>query len=309
MFPRFLLMLFYFQILQRVRGSFPSTVHPVVKDGKRSHDPIHIYMQQPPPTMNPYTYTPSHTTPFLFWITSTSKTTTAASNGLLTPTTQSTLSQLQEIGTTTGPPIPPTRDSGCQDNPSVNCSLYNSAVICDLQGTYYVWARKNCRLHCGFCHKVCRDDPDVNCNLFNPTALCSPDGGYHEWASIKCPAFCGLCPHETHTFLSTTKISSTEPLKACKDSLDCRVYNSTLICSKTSIYYPWSQLHCPSFCGFCHAPTRIVPCRDRLTNCDEYSSDLCINPLYRLWREENCRKYCGVCTGSDVEIDYSSVLG
>nr|XP_022336718.1 uncharacterized protein LOC111132994 isoform X2 [Crassostrea virginica] len=256
MFPRFLLMLFYFQIFQRARCSFPSTVHPVLKDGKRSHDRT------------------------------------------MTSTTQSTLSQLQTIGTTS-----------CQDNPSVNCSLYNSAVICDLQGTHYVWARKNCRLHCGLCHKVCRDDPDVNCNLFNPTALCSPDGGYHEWASIKCPAFCGLCPHETHTFLSTTKISSTEPLKACKDRLDCRVYNSTLICSKTSIYYPWSQLHCPSFCGFCHAPTRIVPCRDRLTNCDEYSSDLCINPLYRLWREENCRKYCGVCTGFDVETDYSSVLG
>lgn len=48
---------------------------------------------------------------------------------------------------------------------------------------------------------------------------------------------------------------------------------------------------------FSVAPTRIVPCSDKLTNCDEYPPDLCTNELYRLWREDNCRKFCGICSG------------
>uniref|UniRef100_K1PAK4 Uncharacterized protein n=1 Tax=Magallana gigas TaxID=29159 RepID=K1PAK4_MAGGI len=54
-------------------------------------------------------------------------------------------------------------------------------------------------------------------------------------------------------------------------------------------------------------PTRIVPCSDKLTNCDEYPPDLCSNEVYRLWREDNCRKFCGICSGIDTVIDYSSV--
>lgn len=45
------------------------------------------------------------------------------------------------------------------------------------------------------------------------------------------------------------------------------------------------------------APTQIIPCTDKLTTCDEYLLDLCINEFYRLWREDNCRKFCGICSG------------
>ena len=44
--------------------------------------------------------------------------------------------------------------SGCQDSPSAECSLYNSDVICDSQGKYYLWAKENCPLHCGFCQGI-----------------------------------------------------------------------------------------------------------------------------------------------------------
>ncbi|XP_078310114.1 uncharacterized protein LOC111137249 isoform X2 [Crassostrea virginica] len=43
---------------------------------------------------------------------------------------------------------------GCQDSPSANCSMYNSHIICDTQGTYYLWAKENCPLHCAFCQGV-----------------------------------------------------------------------------------------------------------------------------------------------------------
>ena len=44
--------------------------------------------------------------------------------------------------------------SGCQDSPSAECSLYNSNIICDSQGTHYLWAKENCPLYCGFCQSI-----------------------------------------------------------------------------------------------------------------------------------------------------------
>ena len=87
-------------------------------------------------------------------------------------------------------------------------------------------------------------------------------------------------------------------MKVRQISYTLNIYNTfTVGCHyyiERKVEISWG-INCKDF--YFLAPTRIVPCRDRLTNCDEYSSDLCINPLYRLWREENCRKYCGVCTG------------
>ncbi|XP_052707018.1 uncharacterized protein LOC128182435 [Crassostrea angulata] len=148
----------------------------------------------------------------------------------------------------TGTAFPISANSDCEDTPSANCPLYNTAIVCDSQGIYYLWARKNCRLHCGFC-------------------------------------------------------------QTCKDTLNCRVYNASMICITNGIYYPWSLKHCPAYCGYCQAPTRIVPCSDRLPNCNEYPPDLCTNESYRLWREDNCRKFCGICSGIDSVIDYSSMVG
>lgn len=41
---------------------------------------------------------------------------------------------------------------------------------------------------------------------------------------------------------------------------------------------------------FSVAPSRIVPCSDKLTNCDEYPPDVCTNENYRFLRKDNCRK-------------------
>lgn len=49
------------------------------------------------------------------------------------------------------------------------------------------------------------------------------------------------------------------------------------------------------------APTVTIDCVDQLHNCDEYQRDLCTNSLYRLLREQNCRKYCRICKGKSCK--------
>ncbi|XP_056018424.1 uncharacterized protein LOC125668451 [Ostrea edulis] len=44
-------------------------------------------------------------------------------------------------------------------------------------------------------------------------------------------------------------------------------------------------------------PTVSDECKDTLPNCDEYQSDMCTNHLYKLFREINCRQFCGICKG------------
>nr|XP_022336721.1 uncharacterized protein LOC111132995 [Crassostrea virginica] len=124
------------------------------------------------------------------------------------------------------------------------------------------------------------------------------DGKYYnyqpyQWAVQNCPLYCGICQ------------------EVCQDDSrsNCRLYNRTVLCNPSGVHYMWASVKCPAYCGLCQAPTRIVPCQDRITNCDEYPSDVCVNPLYRLWREDNCRKYCGICSGFDVEHFPSSVFG
>ncbi|VDI58130.1 Hypothetical predicted protein [Mytilus galloprovincialis] len=49
------------------------------------------------------------------------------------------------------------------------------------------------------------------------------------------------------------------------------------------------------YCGFCIVGTPPSSCVDKISNCYEYDADLCTNPLYRLFREDNCQLFCGLC--------------
>lgn len=88
--------------------------------------------------------------------------------------------------------------SDCEDNPSANCPLYKNPILCDSQGIYYPWARKNCPLHCGFCQSTQRLLSDVllgrHSNVVDPVAnglcLLSCCVRYHrvftfEYSSLK----------------------------------------------------------------------------------------------------------------------------
>lgn len=267
----------------------PPTVNPVLKDKRGTGDgdvPVNPFFG-------------SMTTPFILPCTTVTVWNTALS--------------------TITPKMPPTRNpfstsalSGldCDDNPSANCAVYNTAIICDTKGIYYPWARRNCRLRCGFCQKPCKDDPSAQCELYNAAALCDPNGVYFGWALSRCPDHCGLCPATTTPLISTVpSLQSSYPFSLCKDTVDCRVYNASKICVPNGKYFEWSKQNCPAYCAYCQAPTRIIPCSDKLTNCVEYPPDLCSNNFYRVWVADNCRKFCGLCSGLDRVIDYSSVVG
>ncbi|XP_052706071.1 uncharacterized protein ZK673.1-like [Crassostrea angulata] len=108
-------------------------------------------------------------------------------------------------------------------------------------------------------------------------------------------------------------VTTTESVNAveCRDApdVDCLLYSSTKICDKDSIYYPWAKVRCPFYCGFCQRPTLTILCKDEIPNCEDYSRDLCTNPLYRIFREKNCRKSCKICTDFDSVPNTDSLVG
>ncbi|CAG2233741.1 unnamed protein product [Mytilus edulis] len=44
-----------------------------------------------------------------------------------------------------------------------------------------------------------------------------------------------------------------------------------------------------------------VPCLDKISNCHEYDADLCTNVVYKLFRKDNCARFCGICADYTTE--------
>nr|XP_022336173.1 uncharacterized protein ZK673.1-like [Crassostrea virginica] len=111
------------------------------------------------------------------------------------------------------------------------------------------------------------------------------------------------------TTMGSTK--STESVNECRDApdVDCLLYSSDKICGEDSIYYPWAKVRCPLYCGFCQRPTLTILCKDEIPNCEDYSRDLCTNHLYRIFREKNCRKFCGICKDFDSVPNTDEIYG
>lgn len=86
----------------------------------------------------------------------------------------------------------------------------------------------------------------------------------------------------------------------CRDLINCRPYPKERICPSNSSYFPWANVRCRAYCGICIVNTPPPPCVDKISNCNEYDADLCTNPLYRLFREDNCQLFCGLCTTADA---------
>ncbi|KAK3103323.1 hypothetical protein FSP39_018485 [Pinctada imbricata] len=108
---------------------------------------------------------------------------------------------------------------------------------------------------------------------------------------------CGDFP-PNQKYRTEPQINCSQTYENCTDNpkLDCRFFNYTQVCSQDSVYRPWARKNCPAYCGICYVPPTFTPCVDKLLNCEEYNKDLCTNPLYRFFREANCRKYCDLCT-------------
>lgn len=98
---------------------------------------------------------------------------------------------------------------------------------------------------------------------------------------------------------------------ACFDQVACRLYDRA-IC-KDPQYIQWSQNNCPNFCGLCQNNSdtsnlhdgvgRIMDqnvgfstCKDAITNCAQYGTQLCNDVKFYNWVNENCRAHCKRCS-------------
>ncbi|XP_063397551.1 uncharacterized protein LOC134681842 isoform X2 [Mytilus trossulus] len=111
--------------------------------------------------------------------------------------------------------------------------------------------------------------------------------------SLPCNA--QLCEDRFTTDTSTPGHFTDYNQNDCKDLINCRPYPKESICPASSSYHAWANVRCKMYCGFCIVSTPPPSCVDKISNCNEYDADLCTNPLYRLFKEDNCQLFCGLC--------------
>lgn len=98
---------------------------------------------------------------------------------------------------------------------------------------------------------------------------------------------------------STAQAQTAGPSKApsadCLDKRDdCRTFGAS---GCIGIYTSWAKYNCPRYCGYCINPndTKVEECKDAIAICNEYGSEMCTQPEYRLFAEDNCKNYCNLC--------------
>ncbi|GFN83440.1 kielin/chordin-like protein isoform x2 [Plakobranchus ocellatus] len=93
---------------------------------------------------------------------------------------------------------------------------------------------------------------------------------------------------------ATTMAGTTVDRADCLDkAADCRRSGAE---GCQGIYEPYARANCARYCGFCINPEDLnKECKDKIDNCDEYQADLCTNPLYTIFAEDNCQKFCNLC--------------
>nr|XP_022344345.1 uncharacterized protein LOC111137251 isoform X2 [Crassostrea virginica] len=138
--------------------------------------------------------------------------------------------------------------TGCQDSPSANCSSYNSDMICDSQGVFYLWARDNCPLHCGFCQRLST----------RSTVLTSTDPGEKTLKPKSIPGTKTLSKGTEGLSTRSTVLISTDPgektlkPKSIPGTKTLSKGTENIICD--TAYNHWAKENCPLHCGFCQDP-------------------------------------------------------
>ncbi|XP_021340505.1 uncharacterized protein LOC110441633 isoform X4 [Mizuhopecten yessoensis] len=134
-------------------------------------------------------------------------------------------------------------------------------------------------------------DKQANCVAFGKEACAAP---YDKWAKDNCANYCGFCH------------GATTPAPACVDSIkNCEAYGQT-VCNDPK-YGTWAAENCRYFCRKCTVQqlqiadsitTTISPeqCVDKV-DCRLYGQSSC-QGSFKGWAKENCRNFCGFCTGS-----------
>ena len=172
----------------------------------------------------------------------------------------------------------PTPSSGCEDDPSLDCSKYTS--FCSNQGTE---VPNKCKRTCGFC-------PDQKQTT---------------------PAATSAAPTSTTTPAQTTAAATTaKQAPVCKDKMPgCGKYKKYC---KAPRYKAKLSNSCASTCNMCpggagaapagttKAPQAAAPageCRDNTPKQCPSLKKYCKAPKYKKMMMQKCKKTCGWCDG------------
>ncbi|CAC5419038.1 unnamed protein product [Mytilus coruscus] len=156
----------------------------------------------------------------------------------------------------------------------------------------------------------------INCRVYPPEKICVNDSIYKPWASVRCRAYCGYCipgddnitcdhngqlirhPKDCHKFYECAYSIPREltcPISLAWNDVikTCDYVGNVPFCKQVESNNDSSDKTIQDLTE----NTSPVPCVDKIPNCNEYDADLCTNPLYRLFREDNCLKFCNLCKG------------
>lgn len=63
-----------------------------------------------------------------------------------------------------------------------------------------------------------------------------------------------------------------------------------------------------TFCNIIPNIGESAPCEDKNPDCAEFGQDVCGNSNFQGYLRENCRKFCGYCTGKSLRKSRSYLL-
>jgi len=232
---------------------------------------------------------------------------------------------------TQAPAIPMVNSgSSCTDKVS-NCAAYTQSVCTN--SDYSQWVTENCPKYCNKCStggtvfqpatyapapvsggSTCVDK-QADCASYGQSVCTNSD--YTQWVKDNCPKFCNQCGGSTGgnpAPVVTNPISS----GTCADvSSNCAMLNqASHICSDAGAKI-YAQQNCAMTCNMCSSGgTPMIStggntggtttCADSLSNCALYGQDMCSNSDYTQWAQENCAKFCGLCTSGSGSVPMPS---
>ncbi|XP_071167719.1 uncharacterized protein [Mytilus edulis] len=156
----------------------------------------------------------------------------------------------------------------------------------------------------------------INCRVYPPEKICVNDSMYKPWASVRCRAYCGYCIPGSDNITCDHNGQLIRHPKDCHKFYECAYSIPRELTCPANLAWNDVMKTCDyvgnvPFCKQVESNndssdktikdltenTSPMPCVDKIPNCNEYDADLCTNPLYRLFREDNCMKFCSLCKG------------
>ncbi|CAG2185197.1 unnamed protein product [Mytilus edulis] len=208
---------------------------------------------------------------------------------------------IQSASTTMAAPTTPT-DPTTMTTKGVHSCVDDSRITCN-HSSCSSNLKRFCPVTCNLCVNKLPPpcvDKITNCNEYDADLCTNPL--YRLFTTDNCQKFCGLCKTTASTTMAAPT-TPTDPTTTTTKGVHSCVDDSRITCNHSSCSSNL-KVFCPVTCNLCVNKTP-PPCVNKVSNCNEYDADLCTNPLYRLFREDNCKLFCGLCKTADAGASQS----